>query len=62
MANEEQDEAVAAHLRALDAEIERLRRLGDGLDRRAKRSDEELEVLRRLERLRAESPQDPPAN
>jgi hypothetical protein len=63
MRDDERNEAVAAHLRALDEELERLRRLGEGLDRRAARTDEELAVLRQLERLRAdggERPDDDP--
>jgi hypothetical protein len=34
MRDDERDEAVAAHLRALDAEIARLRKLEQAMDRR----------------------------
>jgi hypothetical protein len=56
VSDEERNEAVAAHLRALDEELARLRKLGEQLDSRTRRSDEELEVLRRLEGLRAKPP------
>jgi hypothetical protein len=34
MRDDERDEAVAAHLRALDAEIARIRKLEEAIDRR----------------------------
>lgn len=49
MRDDERDEAVAAHLRALDAEIARLRKLEQALDRRL---DEPSEAQR------ADSPPD----
>jgi hypothetical protein len=44
--DDERDAAVDAHLKALDEELERLRRLGDAMDRRIEEAEEEK---RRLE-------------
>ena len=41
--------AVEAHIRALDAELERLKSLNEALDRRSRETDEDLaEIQRRL--------------
>ena len=41
--------AVEAHIRALDAELERLKALNEALDRRSRETDDDLaEIQRRL--------------
>jgi hypothetical protein len=41
--------AVEAHIRALDAELERLKQLNEALDRRSRETDDDLaEIQRRL--------------
>jgi hypothetical protein len=39
--DDERDAAVDAHLKALDDELERLRKLGDAMDRRIEEAEEE---------------------
>ena len=58
-------EAVQAHIRELDAELERLRALNEALDKRSQQTNDDLaEIQRRLsegrETLRARQPVDRP--
>jgi predicted nucleic acid-binding Zn-ribbon protein len=59
MREEERNRAVAEHLRALDDEIERLRRHNEALDRRLEREERELDAIRRA--FSAEEPAPPEA-
>ena len=61
-------EAVEAHIRALDAELERLKQMNEALDRRSRETEDDLaEIQRRLaegkDALRARQKVDqPPAD